>query len=135
MLDAKDGRVLKQLGRQVQKWRRTHHARAPYPPELWARAVELAGRLGVRDVAHATGLDAGLLKKRLAVQRAVEPKGLEPAPPAFIEWLAPLTEQAGPSNITACALEVESPRGSRLRVELKGVSPSDLSTILREFAA
>lgn len=133
--DGKDG-ALASLRRQVAKWRKTHAPRAPFPGELWARAVELAAQHGVREVAQATGLDYGLLKKRSETRPASDTQALQPAPPNFVEWLAPLSELApAGDSIGVCTMELESARGARLRLELKDLSTSGLATLLREFSA
>jgi hypothetical protein len=50
--------------------------------------------------------------------------------PAFVELLA-----SGSSTGTSCLVEVESPRGAKLRLELKGIQPSELAELIRAFAA
>jgi hypothetical protein len=52
------------------------------------------------------------------------------APPAFVELLAQTTG-AAPS----CVVEVESQRGAKMRLELKGIPTSTLAELIRAFAA
>jgi hypothetical protein len=42
---------------------------------------------------------------------------------------------SGSSTATSCLVEVESPRGAKLRLELKGVHASELAELIRAFAA
>jgi hypothetical protein len=50
--------------------------------------------------------------------------------PAFVELLA-----SGSSGTTSCLVEVESPRGGKLRLELKAIATSQLAELIRAFAA
>jgi len=50
--------------------------------------------------------------------------------PAFVELLA-----SGSSTATSCLVEVESPRGGKLRLELKAIETSQLAELIRAFAA
>jgi hypothetical protein len=51
------------------------------------------------------------------------------APPAFVELLA-----SGSGAAASCLVEVESPRGAKLRLELKGIQTSELADLIRKFA-
>ncbi len=50
--------------------------------------------------------------------------------PAFVELLA-----SGSGMGTSSLVEVESPRGAKLRLELKGMRASELAELIRAFAA
>ena len=54
----------------------------------------------------------------------------EPAAAAFVELLAGTT-----GTTTSCLVEVESPRGAKLRLELKTIPTSELAELIRAFAA
>jgi hypothetical protein len=49
--------------------------------------------------------------------------------PAFVELL---TSSSGAT--TSCLVEVESPQGAKLRLELKGIATSELAKLIRAFA-
>ena len=49
--------------------------------------------------------------------------------PAFVELLASGTAA------TSCLVEVESQRGAKMRLELKGIPTSQLAELIRAFAA
>jgi hypothetical protein len=57
-----------------------------HPGELWAAAVEAARRNGCNRTATALHLDGGKLRKQMLAAGAV---GKKPAPPAFVELIAP----------------------------------------------
>jgi hypothetical protein len=106
------------------EWRKQHKTPARIPAELWTKAVELAGRYGLAQTARALRLDYSSLKRKMAANVATLP-----ALPQFVELLAPVS-----GSIAECALEVESPRGARMRVVLKNVAPLGLASIIRDFA-
>jgi len=42
---------------------------------------------------------------------------------------------SGSSTASSCVVEVESPRGAKLRLELKAIATSALAELIRAFAA
>ena len=109
---------LKQTRRHIARWRamRTHRG-APMPAALWAAAIALAREHGLYTTTRALRVDYGSLKKRLAAAAA----GRVPAP-AFVE----LPPAVGPSGLGPCVIDLEAPRGGRLRIEVTGVTGADL---------
>ena len=129
---------VEQVRRRWAEWRSTHAVRSRLPEELWAAAVELVQRDGIEATARALDVDKPSLRKwtgRLQPQRQPRP-GRSPQKqrantlPAFVELLA-----SGSSTASSCLVEVESPRGAKLRLELKGMQPSELAELIRAFAA
>jgi hypothetical protein len=49
---------------------------------------------------------------------------------AFVELLTPATQVAA-----SCIMEVESQRGGKLRLELKGIATSEIAKLIHSFAA
>ena len=100
---------LLKISQQVEEWRSAHPPRSRLPEALWAAATEMAQRHGLHRTAKALRMDYMRLKKRL-------PAGVpsRPAPPAFLELLAP------PGGLPECVVELESPHG-KLRVAMKGM--------------
>jgi hypothetical protein len=130
---------VEQVRRRWAEWRRTHAVRSRLPEELWAAAVELVQRDGIDATARALDVDKPSLRKwagRLnpapsqPVRRKSQPKQRANTLPAFVELLA-----SGSSTASSCVVEVESPRGAKLRLELKGVQASELAELIRAFAA
>lgn len=114
---------LERLRRELVEWRQRHKAPTAIPAQLWTMAVELAKRNGVGPTARTLRLDYGSLKRRMNSGAA------GPTPTEFIELLSP-----APARIAECAMEVESCRGSRMRVVMKDVTPLGLASIIRDFA-
>jgi hypothetical protein len=108
---------------QFEQWRRTREAGARIPDRLWASAVAVARRHGVYRTARMLHLEARKLKHLVT---AVSPASRVPAAPAFVELLAPAAAGSG-----ECTVEVEGPRGGRLRVQLRGAPVPDLMALTR----
>jgi hypothetical protein len=130
---------VEQVRRRWAEWRSTHAVRSRLPEELWAAAVELVQRDGIDATARALDVDKPSLRKwagRLNPARP-QPARRKPQPkqkandlPAFVELLA-----SGSGTARSCMVEVESPRGAKLRLELKGIQASELAELIRVFAA
>jgi transposase len=129
------------LRRRFEEFRSTHAVRSRLPEELWAAAAKLARRDGIETTAQALDVDRPSLQKWAnrfeprAEAKARKPRRQrqarrEPAAAAFVELLA------GNTGATAsCLVEVESPRGTKLRLELKAIATSALAELIRAFAA
>jgi hypothetical protein len=130
---------VEQVRRRWAEWRSTHAVRSRLPEELWAAAVELVQRDGIDAMARALDVDKPRLRKwagRLnparpqPARRKSQPKQKANDLPAFVELLA-----SGSGTARSCMVEVESPRGAKLRLELKGIQASELAELIRVFAA
>jgi transposase-like protein len=128
---------VEQLRRRFAEWRGTHAVRSRLPEELWAAAAGLVQRDGIDATAEALDVDKPSLRKwadRLQPQRQPRPRKSPPkrranGVPAFVELLA-----SGSGAATSCLVEVESPRGGKLRLELKAIGTSELAELIRAFA-
>jgi hypothetical protein len=94
-----------------------------FPDRLWASAVAVARTHGVSRTARVLHLESQKLKHLVT--------GASPGPqastaPAFVELLAPAAAGSG-----ECTVEVEGPRGGRLRVQLRGAPVPDLVALTR----
>jgi len=103
--------------RRIARWRATRtHRGAPMPAALWAAAIALARQHGLYPTARTLRIDYGSLKKRLDMA------GADRAPsPAFVEL-----PTARPTGLGPCVIDLEAPRGRRLRIEITGVTMADL---------
>lgn len=127
----RDQRSLEHAKQQLAHWRTENSAPTPIPGEIWEKAVQLARRHGVGQVARALRLDHGALKRRV---EAPDPATTNPqsTPAATFIELLPV---APPVIIGRCELEVESRRGDELRLTLSEIAPSTLATLIREVLA
>ncbi len=120
---------MQELSRHIERWRRNRPHRMPMPEPLWALAANLAGQYGVARIARFLHLDYYTLKERI---RAQEPKEAPASAsgPTFIELphLSP-----SPVAVSECNIELEHPRGSRMRIQVKGAALPDVSALARAF--
>ena len=127
---------VEELRLRLEEFRSQHQTRTRLPEELWRAAAEIAGRRGMNLVCRCLRLDSNSLKKWMGKgvsgprARQVGRKRSAMTPPAtFMELLRPATSVAA-----SCVVEVESQRGAKLRLELKGIQPSELAELIRVFA-
>ena len=117
--------------------------RSRLPETLWAAAAQLSRRDGIEATARALEVDRPSLRKwtdrlepnqsttgRRPPTRRRAKKNTEPPLPAFLELPAQTTSAA-----TSCLIEVESPQGGKLRLDLKTIQTSELAELIRLFAA
>jgi hypothetical protein len=133
---------VEQLGRQFAEFRSTHPVRSRLPEELWAAAANLARRDGREATARVLDVDRPSLQKwtnrfepGVQVRRQRQAGRTESTAPAFVELLAQTTGATFDRGETSCLVEVESPQGANLRLELKGIATSTLAELIRAFAA
>ena len=113
---------LKDLSRQIEQWRRTRPHRMPMPDPLWTLAVNAARKHGLARVVRFLHLDYYSLKERLEHDCSVTPV----AKPTFIE-LPSLP--VGP--VSECTIELEHPRGRRMRIHIKRAPMPDVTALSR----
>ena len=117
------------LQRRIARWQNARVGRARMPEHLWEEALALAEDVGPYRAAVDLGLSYSTLKRRFDAHHQAPTVAAEV--PAFVEWLAPV----GGGAVAECVLEMESRGGTRLRLEMKGVAPHGLATMLRELVA
>jgi len=116
---------LKELSRQIEQWRRTRPYRMSMPETLWTLAANVARQHGLARVARFTRLDYYSLKERIeSLERSSS--GTSVVKPTFIE-LQPLPVDP----VSECTIELEHPRGRRMRIHIKGAPMPDVTTLSR----
>lgn len=115
------------LCRQIERWRQTRRHREPMPPRLWAMAARLAREHTVARIARLARVDYYALRDRLDAL-VVESTGKQEKRPSFVELPVPL---CAPS--AECIVELEHPRGGRMRIHVKGAPAPDLVALSRSF--
>jgi hypothetical protein len=128
---------VEELRKRFEEFRSQHQTRTRLPEELWRAAADIAGRRGMNLVCRCLRLDANSLKKWMGKgvsgsrPKQARRKRLAMTPTAsFMELLTPATGVAA-----NCIIEVESQRGGKLRLELKGVATSDIAQLIHGFAS
>jgi hypothetical protein len=116
---------LKELSRQIEQWRSTRPCRRPMPEPLWTLAANLARQYGMARVARCLRLDYYSLKEHIQPREEIT---ATESRPTFIELphlaAAPLSE---------CTIELDHPRGSRMRIHIKGTALPDIAALTRTF--
>jgi len=127
---------VEELRRRFEEFRSQHRTRTRLPEELWRAAAEIPGRRGINLVCRCLRLDSNSLKKRMGKGvhgpggRRVGRQRTAMTPTAtFMELLTPATSVA-----SSCVVEVESQRGGKLRLELKGIATSEIAQLIHSFA-
>ena len=137
---------LEAVRRRFEAWRKTRQARAQIPERLWKSAVKVAATYGLCRTARTLGLDYNALKQH--VESAVlnnSPAGPTPSQknparsastakksaqnPAmtFVE-LTTLERPGSPE----CIVELENPRGAKMRIHAKGNRIPDVVTAVSQ---
>jgi hypothetical protein len=126
---------VEELRKRFEEFRNQHERRTRLPEELWRAAAEIAERRGMNLVCRCLRLDANSLKKWMGRgasglrPRYTRRKRSAVAPPAaFLELLTPASRVA-----ESCIIEVESQRGNKLRLELKGIATSEIAQLIHSF--
>jgi hypothetical protein len=118
---------IQELSRQIEQWRSTRVHRMPMPDPLWTLATNLARQYGVARVARFLHLDYYSLKERIQSPARHEVAARESGP-TLIE-LPHLTA----TPVSECSIELEHPRGSKMRIHVKGAALPDIAALTRTF--
>jgi hypothetical protein len=106
------------------RWRDTRPLGGRIPEALWSRAVELASRHGVAQVARVLRLDYVRLKRRLRAHAEAS----APPPPAFLD----MTLDLAPAG-SGCVLVLTDTRGRSLRIEWTRGVASEVAAVARSL--
>lgn len=127
---------VEELRRRFEGFRSQHRTRTRLPEELWRAAAEIAGRRGMNLVCRCLRLDSNSLKKWMdkgvkgpSPRHATRKRSAMTPTATFVELLRPATGVAA-----SCIVEVESQRGGKLRLELKGISTGEIAQLIHSFA-
>ena len=123
-----DNRLLDLMERMAE-WReaRLPNCKGRIPADIWAEAVELAYIEGLATVSKALKLDYASLKKKM-VDLPAKPTMRPAIGGGFVELISPF------SDLGECVVEVQSPRGARLKIQMNGATSSGLAALIREFS-
>lgn len=114
-----------ELSRRIKVWRQDPSRGRRIPEPLWAAVVQLACQHGVHRVARCLHLDYYSIKKRM---RGSAERCCAEAKTTFVEL--PAFASGGKPE---CDIEVEHPRGARMRIHVTGTALPDLASITRAF--
>ena len=127
-MDSSDGKIVNRLVRELMALREQENSTTrAFPARLWAEAAAVARRAGVGPVSTALKLDYSKLRRL-----TLSSEGGEAGPAATFLELSPLPIQ---SDFGCCAVEVESSRGARMRIQIQDATSLGLAALIREFVA
>lgn len=118
--------------RRFERWRRTREGRSRIPGPLWNSAVRLSATYGIHRTAKTLRLNSDSLKKHVASTNGNGSGGQgksrqkaagQEAATAFVE-LVPTEGVCSPE----CIVELENPRGTKMRIHVKGNQIPDVVT-------
>jgi len=122
-------RELEPVRQRFEAWRRTRTQRR-IPDRLWSEAARVAAEHGVSRTARALRLNEQALRERMRASVRIErARATASTRVGFVE-LAPMPLAADSAGYV---LEVESPRGHRLRLEVRGTDGLDVAALARSF--
>jgi len=134
-MDSNDRKILNNLARELATLREHESSpNRPFPSRLWAEAANVAKRVGVGPVSRSLKLEYCKLKRlTFASDSGDSDSDLEDEAPlaTFLE----LSTRPSQDHLVSCAVEVESSRGARMRIQIQDASFSGLATLVREFVA
>jgi hypothetical protein len=119
-----DSDIIQRLAEELDIWRSENSSTRPLPVNIWSEASKVAQRAGVRPVSKALRLDHSKLR-RLTLKEL----GRCPVSAATFVELLPLVNH----SLGDCALEIDSPRGNRLRIQISNATSSGLASLIREL--
>ena len=128
---------VEQMRQRFAEWRQTHATRSKFPEQLRQAAARLAKRDGIDTLMRALKVDKPSLQKWMGrLQQQPPPKRKTNTEPTFVELLASSADFGVPHKAAgSCLVEVESPRGGKLRLELTGVPTNELAELICAFAS
>ena len=118
---------IQELSKSIEQWRSTRVQRGPMPEPLWTLAASLAKQHGLARISRCLHLDYYSLKEHLDATNRAAASRSEPQP-TFIEL--PVSNGA---SVAECTIELEHPRGPRLRIHVKGAAMTDLAVLSRSL--
>ena len=129
VMKACHGDSLNQVKERFNLWRVTRTRGKHIPAHLWIAAVDLAKEYGLQQVANELHVDCNRLKTHL--DQAVGTLQISKTSTQFVEMtVTPVSKLMAQSE---CVIELENPRGAKMRVELNGNGIAGLADMCNTF--
>ena len=109
--------------REFERWRRTRPRGTRIPEALWRMALDVAREHGVSKASQTMRLDYYAVKRRLGAAAEHD----RATTTEFVELSLP-------AAAARCQIETGDDHGDRLRVEVSGLSATDLAMFVRAVA-
>lgn len=132
MLGKKTREIPQQLVHAIEKfksWRQSRSSGSRIPKSMWQLAAKVAGQVGIHRTARALALDYYGLARRVRDQQGKPADEIAAGrstatPVSFVEFSAAI-----PSSVTECLIELEDRSGKRIKMQLRGVDWSAVTTL------
>ena len=118
--------TLKEVQEQFRNWRKTRKKRTSIPKDLWQAAVDLTQYYPIYTVSKSLGLSYTDLKKRIQASR----KDVCSSPTPMMSFVELDLKETIPGR---CVIEMETPRGARLKMDFMGKVGIDLLKLAKAF--
>ena len=107
-------------------WRKTRKKRTSIPRDLWKAAIEQTQSYSINIVSKALGLSYTDLKRRVKASRA----NVYSNPSAVAAFVELDLKETIPGR---CVIEMNTPRGNRLKMDFMGTVGIDLLKLAKAF--
>ena len=118
--------AIEEVRQRLESWRKIKKHLEPIPRDLWQAAANLARTHSVNSVSKALRLSYMDLKKH--TYGSTKPKTKKNKRPSFVE-----IEPARPFPFREATLEMENPKGSKVRISLKGSNGTGIMSLAETF--
>lgn len=119
--------TLEEVQEQFENWRKTRERRTTIPEALWQAAVSLSEDYPTLQISKALRLNYTALKNRVQASNT-DSSARTDSGPAFVEL------DFGRSIFPGeCIVEMKDKSGSKMKMQLKGVTGLDLLELSRAF--
>jgi hypothetical protein len=117
---------LEEVQNRFRIWRKTRKKRTTIPKDLWQAAVELTQYYSINTVSKALGLSYTDLKKRIQESRT----GVCSSPMPITSFVELDLKETISGR---CIVEMDTPRGARLKMDFMGTVGIDLLKLAKAF--
>jgi hypothetical protein len=118
---------LEEVTNQFQNWRKTRKKRTAIPKELWQAAIDLSRDYPINIISKTLGLSYTDLKRRIKASGELRADNQNNVIPHFVEF------DLSTAVSMECIVEMENPKGNRMKIHFKGCICSNLLELAKAF--
>ena len=118
--------TLEEVQDRFRNWRKTRTRRTSIPRDLWKAAIEQTQYYSINTVSKALGLSYTDLKRRVKASRT----DVCSSPSEVATFVELDLKETIPGR---CVIEMETPRGARLKMDFMGTVGIDLLKLAKAF--
>jgi hypothetical protein len=118
---------LEEVKGQFQNWRATRQKRTGIPKHLWQAAIDLSRDYPINTISKTLGLSYTDLKRRIKAAGKLRPDNRADVISNFVEF------DLSRGIYREYIVEMENPKGNRMKIHFKGGIGGDLLGLARAF--